>query len=408
VSNPGPRGFSLFWAGRAASQFGDEITILALPWLVAQETGSPLAVGLLEALVFVPALIVGLPIGAWADRRSRRRSMVEADLARLVLLASIPLAVMFGLDPRLGHVMVVAFLAGAARILFEASAQAFLPDLVPREGIVRANARLSLTEGVAAVIGPTTAGILIATVSASGAIAVDAVTFAVSAAALSLVWVAKESYGVVHERVRSAIKTGIRATVRNQYVRALTLTVGVGNVGSGIVIGMLPIFLQRTLGVEGWQAGIIYACNGLGAIAAAAIAPRLAARIGVARAVLVGFGCATLGFLFVSISTASTWFVTATLGDGLVGFGIVVNIISSASLRQRTVPPGFLARVTVSYRLAVNGAVALGAVIGGVVGEVIGVREAIVFGVAIYLMVAIGATQTCLNGPDPQGVVVTT
>jgi len=400
-------GFRPFWAARAASQFGDEITILALPWLVAAETGSPLAVGLLEALVFAPVLLVGLPIGAWADRRSRKRSMIEADLVRLVLLVSIPAAVLAGLGANLGHVMVVAFLAGIGRIAFEASAQALLPDLVPQDQIVRANSRLSLTEGLAAVLGPATAGVLIATVGASGAIALDAVTFAISAGMLWLVWVARENYGAMRERMGTAIRAGLRATARNEFVKTLTLTIGAGNVASGIVIGMMTIFLQRTLHLDGWQAGIIYASNGVGAVVAASIAPRLSSRVGIARAVLFGLACATVGFLLVAVSETSTWFITATLGDALVGCGIVINIISSASLRQRTVPPELLGRVTVSYRLVVNGAVALGAVVGGVVGETVGVREAIGVGVAIYVVVAIGALRTCLNGPDPQGVVTT-
>jgi MFS family permease len=407
VPGGGKRGFGTFWAGRAASQFGDEITILALPWLVAQETGSPLAVGLLEALVFAPALLVGLPIGAWADRRSRKRSMVEADLVRLVLLASIPIAVAAGLGSTLGHVMAVAFLAGASRILFEASAQAFLPDLVPAARIVRANARLSLTEGIAAVLGPTVAGVLIATVGAPGAIAVDAGTFAISAAAIWLVVVARERYGVARERIGSAIGAGIRATVHNRWVRVLTLIMGGANLASGIVIGMMAIFLQRTLDLEGWQAGIVYASNGVGGIVAAALASRLAARIGIARTILIGLACATVGFFLVAASETSDWYVTATVGDGLVGFGIVLDIIASASLRQRTVPTELLGRVTVSYRLVVGGAVAVGAVIGGVVGQTVGIREAIAVGAVLYLAIALAALRTRLNGPDPQGVVIT-
>lgn len=403
----GRKGFSRFWAGRAASQFGDEITILALPWLVAAETGSPLAVGLLEALLFAPVLLFALPVGAWADRRSRKRSMIEADLVRAVLLASIPVAAAAGAGPNLGHVLVVAFLAGVGRITFDASAQAFLPDLVPQDQIVRANSRLSLTEGLATVVGPATAGVLIAAVGASGAIAVDAVTFGVSAGALLLVWVAKESYGVVRERVGTAIRAGLRATVRNEFVRTLSLTIGAANLGVGMVSGMMAIFLQRTLHLDGWQAGLVYASNGLGALFAASIVPRLTARMGIARAVLVGLACTTSGFLLLLISDTSTWFVTATLGDGLVGCGIVIGTISSASLRQRTVPPELLGRVTGSYRLVIQGAVAFGAAIGGVVGEFIGIREAIGVGLAISAVVAVASFRTCLNGPDPQGVVTT-
>ncbi len=408
MANVSRRGFGLFWAGRAASQFGDEITVLALPWLVSQETGSPFAVGSLEALVYVPALLFGLPLGAWADRRSRKRSMIEADLVRMILLGSVPIAVLAGFGPSVALVMVVGFFAGMARILFEASAQAFLPDLVPQKEIVRANARLSLTEGLATILAPVTAGVLIATVNASGAIAVDAVTFAFSASTLWLVWVKRERFGALHEGMVSAIRAGVRATAHNPYVRALTLTIGASNVGSGFVIGMMAIFLQQTLGLNGWQAGIVYASNGVGGVLAAAFTPRLAARMGIARPILIGLGSAMLGIGLISASTASNWFVLTTTGDGLLGFGIVIIIISGSSLRQRTVPSELLGRVTVSYRLVASGSIALGAFVGGAVGETVGVRQAIAVGAAIYVVVAIMALRTCLNGPEPQGVVVTT
>ena len=400
-------GFSLFWAGRAVSQFGDEITFLALPWLVAEQTASPLAVGLLQAVIFVPVILFGLPVGAMADRRSRRRTMIEADLIRLLLLGSIPLVVVAGFQPSLVQVMVVAFVAGVGRIAFEASAQAFLPDLVPQTEIVRANSRLALTEGLATVLGPTAAGVLIVTTSASGAIAVDALTFGLSALAIGLIVVKRESYGAIQERIGLAMRAGVRATVRNPYVRAVTLISAAGNIGSGIVLGVLTIFLQRTLELEGWQAGIVLAFNGIGGIAGSLLASRLTARIGIARAILIGLTALTLGFFFIGIAGTSNWFITATLGEGLVGLGIVINVIASASLRQRTVPPELLGRVTASYRIVVNGAVALGAVAGGVIGQTAGIREAIGVGVAIYIVVIVGALRTCLNGPDPQGVVTT-
>lgn len=133
----------MFWAGRTASQFGDQITLLALPWLIADATASPLAVGALEAVAFAPMLLFGLPLGALADRRSRRRSMIEADVLRAILVASIPLTILFlDIGTSVALVLMITFFVGVGHALFEASAQAFLTDLVPADEIVRANARL--------------------------------------------------------------------------------------------------------------------------------------------------------------------------------------------------------------------------------------------------------------------------
>src|SRR5262249_12479905 len=150
-------------------------------------TGSPLAVGALEAFFFLPILLFGLVIGALADRRPRRRSMVQADLVRTVLLATVPLAVLASGRAPLAQVLTVAFCGGLARVLFDASAQAFVADLVPRSELVPANSRVALTDGAATIAGPGLAGVLIAVAGAAGAVAVDAGTFAFSAAALMLI-----------------------------------------------------------------------------------------------------------------------------------------------------------------------------------------------------------------------------
>jgi MFS family permease len=394
-------GFRLFWAARAASQFGDEISILALPWLVSEATGSPFAVGLLEALAFAPILILGLPLGAFADRRSRKRSMVESDLLRLLLVGSIPVAAYAGFGENLGHIFAAVVAVGVFRILFEASSQAALTDLVPGDQIVPANARLGFTEGVAAISGPAVAGLLIATIGSQGAILVNALTFGVSACAIALVLIPRERYQDASERLRDAVVAGLSAVRHGPHLRALTLVAGAANLGAGMAIGMSVIFFQRTLGIEGWEAGLVYASNGIGGIAGSLVCIRVVERIGMARAVLVGLVLTAVGIVLLGVTTIDTWFATATTGDAVVGFGIAIGVVASASLRQHVVPTRLLGRVTATYRLVVNGALAIGALLGGLVGEFVGVRFAILVAAGLmFAVLAVGAL-TALNSPDP-------
>ncbi len=395
------RGFPLFWAGRTASQFGDQITLLALPWLIADATASPLAVGALEAVAFAPMLLFGLPLGALADRRSRRRSMIEADVLRAILVASIPLTILFlDIGTSVALVLMITFFVGVGHALFEASAQAFLTDLVPPDEIVRANARLSLTEGLAEVVGPATAGVLIAVLGATGALAVDAATFALSAVALIAVTRVRERFSIDTSRMRTAIREGIQIVTRQRRLRTLTLVIGASNLGSGMVAGLIILFMQRTIGLEGWGAGLVYAVNGVGGIAASFVSQRLVHRFGISRTVLAGLTGAGAGFTLLAITTADWWFVTATTGMALIGLGVVTSFIASASLRQRIVPSELLGRVTTSYRTVVNGAVALGALTGGVVGEFVGVRVALLLGAGVYVSVTAVGFFTVLNSPD--------
>jgi MFS family permease len=395
------RGFRFFWLARGASQFGDEISVLALPWLVAQATASPFAVGLLEALAFAPIFVLGLPLGAMADRRSRKRSMVESDLARLALVGSIPLAAYASFGTSLGHVFAVVVAAGAFRILFEASSQAVLPDLVHAQEIVHANARLGLTEGLAAVSGPAVAGLLIATAGTQGAILADALTFGISGCAIALVAIPRERYQAGAERFGTAVREGLSAVRRGPHLRALTLVGGAANVGAGMAIGMSVIFFQKTLELEGWQAGMVYASNGVGGIAGSVICVRVIRIVGMARSVLLGLALTAAGVLLLGVTTTSTWFATATSGDAVVGFGIAIAVVASASLRQHMVRTRLLGRVTATYRLVVNGALAVGALVGGALGELVGIRFAILIACAsMFVVIAIGLA-TPLNGPDP-------
>jgi len=401
VASTGGRGFPLFWAGRAASQFGDEITLLALPWLVAEATESPLAVGLLQAFAFLPVLLLGLPLGVVADRRSRRRSMIESDLGRMALLGCLPLAVAVGAGSPIGLVLVVAFVAGACRSLFDAASQAFLADLVPSTEIVRSNARLSLTEGVAIVAGPTFAGILIAWIGAAGAITFDAATFAVSAAAVALMSPVSERRSSVLEGARDARRAGLVFIRNHVQVRSMTLALAAANLGSGIAGGLIVLFFQLTLRLPGWQAGLAYAANGVGVLVASALSPRLAARLGFGRTIIAGLGAGCVGFGLLAAAAGAARSPIAATGMAFIGLGVTISVVASASLRQRVVPGELLGRVTAGYRIVVSGAIAVGALVGGVLGEVAGVRVALAAATAIYLIVIVSVLFTPLNAAEP-------
>jgi MFS family permease len=398
------QGFGLFWAARAVSQFGDEISVLALPWLVAELTASPMAVALLEALIFVPVLLLGLPIGALADRRSRKRSMVESDVVRLAIVGSIPLAMLAGFGTSIIQVLAVAVVAGTFRILFEASSQAALTDLVPPSRIVASNARLSMTEGLATICGPALAGVLIATIGTQGAIGVDALTFAISGVAIALVAFPRERFARTTESMREATWVGMAVVRDLPHLRALTMTFGAGNVAAGMALAMTAIFLQQTLGIHGWQAGVVYAMNGVGGLMGGMLSARLVQRIGLGRSTLAGMAAVGAGIGLLGTSAGPAWAVPALTGSLLVGLGIAVGVIASASLRQRVVPATMLGRVTAAYRMVVNGAIALGAIIGGVVAQVAGIRVAIIGAGALIIVVVVASLRSCLNGPDPVGV----
>ncbi len=396
------RRFRLFWLARAASQFGDEISLLALPWLVAEETGSPLVVALLEVMAFTPILLLGLPLGALADRRSRKLSMIQSDFGRATLMASIPLAAFVGLGVSIVQVLIITAVVGCLTVLFDAASQAALPELVGEDEIVTANSRLGFTEGLAAVCGPALAGLLIATISSRGAIAVDAVTFLISAAAIGAITMPRQRIERAHESLRASMRTGLATVRRTPHIFHLTLVLGAANFSAGMAVSTHIIFFEKTLDLEGWQAGVIYAMNGLGGIAGSLVISRVVGRLGMGRTVLLGIAAVTTGVFLTALTTAKTWSALATAGSVLVGFGVAVAVISSASLRQHVVAGPLLGRVAATFRLVVDGAVAIGALVGGVIGEFIGIRQALVIAAGVGVVVCLAGFGTRLAGPDPE------
>jgi len=182
----GNRDFWVVLLGQGISSFGDAITNTALPLLVLALTGSGLAMGVVGVLSTLPDLIVGLPAGAYADRWDRRRMMFLADLGRAGLTVLIPISVAVG-GPTLALIMLVTFPLNVLRVLWLAAFTAVTPALVGRGQVPRANAIFEAFFNIGWIVGPALAGFLAATIGPGPTIALDAVTFAVSAAALLLV-----------------------------------------------------------------------------------------------------------------------------------------------------------------------------------------------------------------------------
>ena len=167
--------FLKLWAAQSISQLGDQVTLLALP-LVAVLTldASAAQMGFLVAAELMPHLLFSLFAGVWIERsRRRRRLMIVADLARALLLASVPLAAAFDVlsFPQL---YAVAFGAGTFAVMFDISWPTLFVAVVPRRDVVDANSKMSLSRALSFVVGPSVAGFLVQALTAPVTLLVDA------------------------------------------------------------------------------------------------------------------------------------------------------------------------------------------------------------------------------------------
>ena len=179
------RQFRTFWSAQTVSEFGDRITELALPLIaVTLLDASPSQVGFLTAAVWLPNL-ARLFIGSWVDqRRDKRPLMIAADLARTILLLTLPAAYWLDLLT-LGQLYAIAILAGTAHVVFNTAYASFFVRLVDRDHFLEANSKLSATRSISFMGGPAVGGVLVQWLTAPVAIVVDALSFVFSAIQIS-------------------------------------------------------------------------------------------------------------------------------------------------------------------------------------------------------------------------------
>ncbi len=183
----GSRDFRLIWAGTSAGRLGESVASFAAPVVaVTVLDASTFVVTLTTAAAWLPWLLVGLPAGAWVDRLPRRPMMISCDVVSVAVVASVPIAASVGALTT-AHLLGAALAIGATSVLFQTAWTGYLPAVLDARQLVPANALLYGSESAARVAGPGVAGLLAGAFGAVTGFALQAVTFAGSAACLALV-----------------------------------------------------------------------------------------------------------------------------------------------------------------------------------------------------------------------------
>lgn len=369
---------------------GNQVTILALPWLVLQLTHSPFQLGVVGALEFVPFLIFGLFVGVYGDRWDRRTILLVADLVRFLVLASVPLAAVLGVLT-LEQLYLVAFIAGTARVWFEVGHYSMIPALVGPARVIEANSSLEVTEGVASLVGPSLGGLLIKVFGAANALLADALSFLLAAMAwLSLGPMPNER--PVEAGWRAQLVAGLRWVSRSRVLLENMLSAFALNAFYAAITTVFVFYSQHELHFDAARTGLVLGLAGIGPIAFAAVAPALRRRWRLGQ-VLVGELLVTgplLGLLDLAPQLpAVPAFLLVAVSLGLAIGVAILGRIGFRSYVQAMVPPGLLARVNASLRVVAWTGAPVGAFLGGTVTQLIGVRWliALVSGSAVLLFV---------------------
>ena len=373
----GQRDFRLLWVGETTSSLGSSVTGVALP-LVALTTlhAGVLAVSLLTATAWLPWLLIGLPAGAWVDRLPRRPVMMACDVLSMMVFASVPIAVWLGVLT-MTQLLVVALLAGTAKVFFATAYRAFVPTLVEAEHLVEGNSRLQGAESAAQVAGPGLGGLLAQAFGAANGLLADAASFAVSLGCLRQIEAREAPAPRMRRPLRHEIAEGLRFVARDRLLRIFMIFGGASNLvltGYGAIV---VAFLIRGLGLSSAVAGLLIAVGSVGGVLGAFSAPWLGRRLGTARALLLcKVGSTPLGLL---IPLAGPGWRLGLFGVGamtMVG-GIVAGNVISGGFMQAYCPRELMGRITTTMQVVNFGAIPLGAVLGGFLVDRVGFRPAL-------------------------------
>lgn len=377
--------FMKLWTGQTISQFGDEITQLAIPLLAIGILGAgAFEMSLLAVVRFLPWILFTLPAGVWIDRLRRRPILIGSDVARALLLASIPVAFL-GDWLTLVQVYVVAFLAGTLEVFFDVAYQSYLPSVVERDELVEGNSKLELSRAGSQVVGPTVAGFLIEAVTAPFALAFDAVSYL--GAALFVGLIRREEPGPEpHDPAEGPrpsmwqeARAGVGYVVTNRYLRSIAACTGTANLFGNISGAVLILYLvsEDGLGLTPISLGLIFALGNLGVILGALTGGRLAKAIGIGPTIVASAALAGIAAFAVPLAPPDDPFWVLVIGGVFVGFGVVVYNVNQVGLRQAITPDRMLGRMNATMRLIVWGTIPIGALIGGILGTVVGLQAAL-------------------------------
>ncbi|MEU2428477.1 MFS transporter [Streptomyces sp. NPDC007861] len=382
--------FLKFWTGEGISQVGAQVTTLALP-LTAVLTldASSSEVGLVNAASYAPFLLVTLLVGVWVDRVRRRPLMIMANAGRALLVTAVPLLAVLDLL-RIEYVYVAALLIGALTVVFDVAYQSYLPTLIGKEHLVEGNSKLQGTSSLAQIGGPGLAGLLIGWVTAPYALLINGASYLVSVVTLLAVR-RTEPEPVAPERrtgLWRSVGDGVRIIWDSAHLRACALQSGLYNLCWMSLQTVFVLYAARQLGLSPGTIGLLLGTGAVGSLGGSLVAKGLKRALGLGPAILGALLLCCVAPAIIPFAPANGGLVSLALfvaAFALIGAGGTMANIHIISLRQSITPDELLGRMNAGYRFVSWGTLPLGALLGGWLGDVIGLRPTLFATAAAFL-----------------------
>jgi len=382
------------WAARTVSQWGDTFNFVALALLVYDLTGSGLGVSGVVAAEILPVLLLAPFAGPLVDRWPRVRVMVGSDLFRLVL--AVVLAVWH--DAPVG-VYAVAFGMSVGAVFFNPAASSVLPALVKKDPLVAANSGIWAAAVLSQIVLAPLAGLLVVSLGYGPAFAINAASYAISAALLRSLRVPGLPEKVQRRRLLAEAGEGVAVLVRHRLLRALAVGQFLAALSAGATSALLVVLAEEHLGVSGRGYGLLLGAIGIGA----ALGPLVLIRLirNPARPLFVFGPYGVRGV--VDLTLASVGSVPLAAGAlALYGVGTSTGAVTFNSMLQAETPEHVRGRVFASMDVLWQGGRLLSLAVGGALADLYGIEAVYYLGGALLL----AAAATGLASIEPGKVVL--
>lgn len=401
--------FVRFWLASTVSDFGTYITSVALSVLIlVTMNGTALDQGLVNAARWAPYLLFGLVAGVCIDRLPRRTVLIGGDLGRGLILAGVALAAVAGLLS-VPVLMILIFAFGTLALTSDAAYQSFLPQLVPRSLLTKANARLQQSDTVAQTTGGAVAGGLVTLVTAPFALLLDAVSYFLSAAVLfTLERPPAQAPTRSKQKLHRKVAEGLRWVYGHTHLAPLAWSTHIWFIGLSILGAVLPAVILNDLGLGAVGLGLVIGCSGIGAVIGTTLSTRLGHRWGTGRAMVAARLAQPFAIALVALAPLAAggertgemygsplhwpgelWAAFALAGFGQLLFGMAMGVEGPLEMgyQQAVTPDRLIARMTATRRSVNRGMIVIGAPLGGVIATVAGTNPAL-WAAAVFLLLA--------------------
>jgi predicted MFS family arabinose efflux permease len=372
-----------------ASNLGSKIAREALQMTaVITLQATPPQLSFLSIAATLPVLLLGLFAGTWVERRQRRKLMIIADLARFFALLSLPLAAWAGWLT-IGQMIAVAALMSILSLSFDVADQSLLPQLVPTAALLKANTRREQIDATTEVIGPPIGGWLVQVITAPATLVIDAISYLLSALFLLRIRHVEEKPVIRRAspgQLWRETQEGLQAIWRQPLLRPLLIARSLRTFFGAMIGAYYVFYLINRLHISPATLGLVIAAGGIASLLGTMLIRWTAGWLPVGPGIILAFAIKALSFVMLPLSgLLPHWAVPLMVLQQIMQDGVTSYFaVHERHLRQRLMPPHQLARASAAVRVANDGPVPLGALVGGLLLPLLGLDGVLWFAIAGY------------------------